>query len=65
MLEIEPSVSAFVVISSSSVDRDPAGRTLDEARKSGLSDFPSPRKYAAEEALLERRPTPAFAAKTT
>jgi hypothetical protein len=39
LLEIEPSVGAFVVISSSSVDRDPAGRALDEARKSGFPDF--------------------------
>jgi hypothetical protein len=38
---------------------------LDEARKSGFPDFPSPLKYAAEDALLERRPTSAFAAKTT
>ena len=40
LLEIEPSVGSFIVISSSSVYRDPAGRTLDEARKgefSGLS----------------------------
>ena len=65
LLEIEPSVGSFVVISSSSVDRDPAGRALDEARKSGFPDFPSPLKYAAEDALLERRPTSAFAAKTT
>jgi hypothetical protein len=59
LLEIEPSVGSFVVISSSSVDCDPAGRTPDEARKSGLPDF------SAEDALLERRPTSAFAAKTT
>jgi len=59
LLEIEPSVGSFVVISSSSVYRDPAGPTPDETRKSGLSDF------SAEDALLERRPTPAFAAKTT
>jgi hypothetical protein len=41
------------------VYRDAAGRTLDEARRRTFPDF------AAEEALLERRPTSAFAAKTT
>ena len=44
LLEIEPSVGSFIVISSSSVYRDPAGRTLDEARKGGFPDFPSPLK---------------------
>src|SRR3981081_61054 len=37
LLEIEPSVGSFIVISSSSVYRDPAGRTLDEARKGEFS----------------------------
>jgi nucleoside-diphosphate-sugar epimerase len=44
LLEIEPGVGSFVVISSSSVYRDPAGRTLDKARKGGFPDFPSPLK---------------------
>jgi nucleoside-diphosphate-sugar epimerase len=44
LLEIEPGVGSFVVISSSSVYRDPTGRTLDKARKGGFPDFPSPLK---------------------
>jgi len=44
LLEIEPSVGSFIVISSSSVYRDLEGRTLDEARKAGFPYFPSPLK---------------------
>lgn len=42
LLEIEADVGAFVVISSSSVYCDAAGRTLDEAAQSGFPDFPTP-----------------------
>jgi len=67
LLEIEPSVGSFIVISSSSVYRDLEGRTLDEARKAGFPDFPSPLKetqptvdpgpetYSTRKIALERR----------
>lgn len=67
LLEIEPNIGSFIVISSSSVYRDPAGRTLDEARKGGFPDFPSPLKesqptvepgpetYSTHKVALERR----------
>jgi len=42
LLEIEGDVGAFVVISSGSVYRDAAGRTLDEAATNGFPDLPVP-----------------------
>ena len=42
LLEIETDVGAFVVISSASVYRDAAGRTLDEARQQGFPELPVP-----------------------
>jgi nucleoside-diphosphate-sugar epimerase len=67
LLEIEQDVGSFVVISSSSVYRDGAGRTLDEAAKRGFPDFPTPLKesqptvepgaasYSTKKVALERR----------
>jgi nucleoside-diphosphate-sugar epimerase len=42
LLEIEMDVGALVVISSASVYRDAAGRTLDEAPQTGFPEFPVP-----------------------
>jgi nucleoside-diphosphate-sugar epimerase len=42
LAEIAGDVGAFVVISSASVYRDAAGRTLDEARQTGFPEFPVP-----------------------
>lgn len=42
LLEIERSAGAFVVISSCSVYRDAAGRTLDEACTGGFPNLPLP-----------------------
>ncbi len=42
LLEIQEDVGALVVISSASVYRDAAGRTLDEARQTGFPVFPVP-----------------------
>jgi len=42
LLAVQESVGAFVVISSCSVYRDVAGRTLDEAAENGFPDFPEP-----------------------
>ena len=42
LLAIQADVGAFVVISSGSVYRDDAGRTLDEARETGFPRFPIP-----------------------
>ncbi|OBZ93972.1 hypothetical protein ADU59_18765 [Pararhizobium polonicum] len=67
LLEIERDVGAFVVISSSSVYRDDAGRTLDEAGQTGFPDFPEPiiesqstvdpgpETYSTRKVALERR----------
>ena len=67
LLEIESSIGAVVVISSSSVYRDEAGRTLDEARTGGFPDMPlplkeahltvepGPRTYSTRKIALERR----------
>lgn len=67
LLEIESSVGQFVVISSSSVYRDEAGRTLDEARENGFPDLPEymtedqptvepgPKTYSTRKVALERR----------
>ncbi|WP_160011361.1 NAD-dependent epimerase/dehydratase family protein [Rhizobium sp. 18055] len=67
LLEAESDVGAFVVISSSSVYRDYAGRTLDEAAKGGFPDFPAPiretqptvepgpQTYSTSKVALERR----------
>jgi len=42
LLEVQGSVGAFVVISSASVYRDTAGRTLDEAAQNGFPEMPDP-----------------------
>jgi nucleoside-diphosphate-sugar epimerase len=42
LLDIEGDIGALVVVSSSSVYRDHAGRTLDEAAEGGFPDFPEP-----------------------
>lgn len=67
LLDIEGSVGQFVVISSSSVYRDEAGRTLDEARENGFPDLPDgmteeqptvdpgPKNYSTRKVALERR----------
>jgi nucleoside-diphosphate-sugar epimerase len=67
LLEIAGSVGQFVVISSSSVYRDEAGRTLDEARENGFPDLPDgmtedqptvdpgPQNYSTKKVALERR----------
>jgi nucleoside-diphosphate-sugar epimerase len=67
LLEIEPSVGQFIVISSSSVYRDEAGRTLDEARERGFPHLPDgiteeqptvepgPENYSTKKVALERR----------
>jgi nucleoside-diphosphate-sugar epimerase len=67
LLDIEASVGQFVVISSSSVYRDEAGRTLDEARENGFPDLPDgmteeqptvepgPENYSTKKVALERR----------
>ena len=67
LLEIESSIGALVVISSSSVYRDEAGRTLDEARTGGFPDTPlplteahptvepGPKTYSNRKIALERR----------
>lgn len=67
LLAVQGSVGALVVISSCSVYRDYAGRTLDEAKESGFPDFaepiretcptvdPGPRTYSTRKVALERR----------
>ncbi|CAN7627369.1 NAD-dependent epimerase/dehydratase family protein [Bosea sp. LjRoot9] len=67
LLEIERATGAFVVISSCSVYRDAAGRTLDEARTGGFPDLPlamsedqptvdpGPKTYSTRKVALERR----------
>jgi nucleoside-diphosphate-sugar epimerase len=42
LLDVQGSVGALVVISSSSVYRDDAGRTLDEAAQNGFPELPHP-----------------------
>jgi nucleoside-diphosphate-sugar epimerase len=42
LVELSENVGAFVVISSASVYRDAAGRTLDEARTNGFPELPVP-----------------------
>jgi nucleoside-diphosphate-sugar epimerase len=42
LIEVRHSVGAFIVISSASVYRDAAGRTLDEALQNGFPDMPNP-----------------------
>jgi nucleoside-diphosphate-sugar epimerase len=42
LLDIQRSIGAFVVVSSSSVYRDDKGRTLDEAAQNGFPDLPEP-----------------------
>jgi nucleoside-diphosphate-sugar epimerase len=66
LLEVQSSVGAAVVISSSSVYRDEAGRTLDEAAETGFPDFlsplteqqitvnPGPETYSTRKVALER-----------
>ena len=67
LLEIQTVVNHFVVISSSSVYRDDAGRTLDEARENGFPHFreriteeqptvePGGKTYSTRKVALERR----------
>ncbi|QDG94489.1 NAD-dependent epimerase/dehydratase family protein (plasmid) [Rhizobium sp. NIBRBAC000502774] len=67
LLDVEASVGQFVVISSSSVYRDEAGRTLDEARENGFPDLPDgmteeqptvepgPENYSTKKIALERK----------
>jgi nucleoside-diphosphate-sugar epimerase len=67
LLEVQDSIGAFVVISSASVYRDAAGRTLDEARQNGFPDLPNPipetqptvdpgpTTYSTRKVALERR----------
>ena len=66
LLEIEGDVGAILAISSASVYRDAAGRTLDEARETGFPQFPvpigedqltvapGPATYSTRKALLEQ-----------
>jgi nucleoside-diphosphate-sugar epimerase len=42
LLEVQADVGALVVVSSSSVYRDAAGRSLDEAGEGGFPEFPRP-----------------------
>jgi len=42
LVALDDTVGTFVVVSSASVYRDAAGRTLDEARKNGFPDLPVP-----------------------
>jgi len=39
---VQNSVGALVIVSSSSVYRDDAGRTLDEAAQNGFPELPDP-----------------------
>ncbi|MDR1489693.1 MAG: NAD-dependent epimerase/dehydratase family protein [Desulfovibrio sp.] len=67
LLSLQDKIGALVVISSSSVYRDNAGRTLDEAGENGFPNFPEPIKetqflvepgpktYSTRKALLECR----------
>lgn len=67
LLEMEQEVGQFVVISSCSVYRDDAGRTLDETRENGFPDLPDgmteeqptvepgPQTYSTRKVALERR----------
>jgi nucleoside-diphosphate-sugar epimerase len=67
LLEVQGSVGAFVVISSASVYRDTAGRTLDEAEQNGFPEMPDPipetqptvdpglTTYSTRKIALERR----------
>jgi len=42
LLDVQSSVGALVIVSSSSVYRDDAGRTLDEAAQNGFPELPDP-----------------------
>jgi NAD(P)H-binding len=67
LLEVQSTVGALVVISSASVYRDAAGRTLDEARVTGFPELPvpvpetqatvepGPGTYSTRKMALERR----------
>jgi nucleoside-diphosphate-sugar epimerase len=67
LLEVQGNVGAFVVISSASVYRDGAGRTLDEAAQNGFPEMPDPipesqltvdpgpTTYSTRKVALERR----------
>ena len=67
LLEVEGDVGALVVISSASVYRDDAGRSLGEAGRLGFPDFPQPitedqptvepgpESYSSRKVALERR----------
>jgi len=66
LLEVEADVGALVVISSASVYRDAAGRSLDEARETGFPRFPAaidedqptvapgPQTYSTRKVALEQ-----------
>lgn len=66
LLEVQDSVGAYVVISSASVYRDEAGRTLNQTGETGFPDFPNPiteaqatvepgpETYSARKVALER-----------
>ena len=66
LLEVRTDIGALVVISSASVYRDDAGRTLDEAPETGFPDLPEPiredqatvepgpKTYSTREVALER-----------
>ena len=66
LLAVQESVGAFLVISSASVYRDDAGRTLDEAKQNGFPEFdqpiretqatvdPGPETYSTRKVALER-----------
>jgi nucleoside-diphosphate-sugar epimerase len=67
LLDVQGGVGAFVVISSASVYRDAAGRTLDEAGQNGFPEMPDPipetqptvdpgpTTYSTRKVALERR----------
>lgn len=67
LLELQGGVGAFVVISTSGVYRDDAGRSLDDAEREGFPNFPAqitedqptvepgPQTYATRKVALERR----------
>jgi hypothetical protein len=46
LLDIQGMLGSLVVVSSSSVYRDPLGRTLDETAKTGFPEFPGPIREA-------------------
>ncbi len=67
LLQVQESAGILVVVSTCSVYRDQAGRTLDEAKQNGFPDFPEPitedcatvppgpETYSTRKVALERR----------